>query len=44
MVRSDGEFSKGKFGKLGKEMKIKQEITAPDILEYNGVEERRLAR
>ena len=47
MVRSDdrGEFSEGKFGKLFKEMNIKQEITkTADTLEYNGVEERRLAR
>ena len=45
MVRSDdrGEFSEGKFGKLGKEMNIKQELTTADILEYNGVAERRLA-
>ena len=46
MVQSDdrGEFSEGKFGKLCKEMNIKQDITRVDILEYNSVAERRIAR
>ena len=45
IVRSDdgGEFMKGKFGKLCRERKIKQEFTTADSPEYNGVAERGLA-
>ncbi|CAM9569949.1 unnamed protein product [Ascophyllum nodosum] len=45
IVRSDdgGEFMQGKFGKLGREIKIKQELTTADSPEYNGVVERGLA-
>ena len=42
IVRSDdgGEFTEGKFGKLYREQKIKQEFTTADRPEYNGVAER----
>ena len=45
IVRSDdgGEFVEGKFGKLCRERKIKQEFTTADSPEYNGVTERGLA-
>ena len=45
IVRSDdgGEFMEGKFGKLWRERKIKQEFTTADSPEYNGVAERGLA-
>ena len=45
IVRSDdgGEFMEGKFGKLCRERKIKQEFTTEDSPEYNGVAERGLA-
>ena len=45
IVRSDdeGEFMEGKFGKLCRERKIKQEITTADRPEYNRVAERGLA-
>ena len=44
IVRSDdgGEFVEGKFGKLCRERKIKQEFTAADNPKYNGVAERGL--
>ena len=44
IVRSDdgGEFMEGKFGKLCRERKIKQEFTTADSPEYNGVAERGL--
>ena len=37
------EFNEGKFGKLCRERNIKQELTAVDNPEYNGVAERGLA-
>ena len=45
IVRSDdgGEFMEGKFGKLCRERKIKQEFTTAYSPEYNGVAERGLA-
>ena len=45
IVRSDdgGEIMEGKFGKLCRERKMKQELTTADSPEYNGVVERGLA-
>ena len=45
VVRSDngGEFNQGEFGQLCREKNIKQEFTAADTPEYNGVAERGLA-
>ena len=45
VVRSDdgGEYTEGKFGKLCRQRKIKQEFTTADSPEYNGVAERGLA-
>ena len=45
IVRSDDgkEFMEGKFRKLCREQKIKQEFTTADSPEYNGVAERELA-
>ena len=45
MIRSDdgGEFGERKFRKLCRERNIKQEFTAADSPEYNGVAERGLA-